>query len=231
MQNSNEALIAELERNIGFSFTNKELPLLALTHPSRTGELKKQRTESNQRLEFLGDAVLELVVSDYLYSGHPDIEEGELTRMRASLVCEAALCYCAEEIGLGNCLLLGKGEDSSGGREKPSILSDAFEAVIGAVYLDAGFEAARKHIHTFVLDKVEEFTMLKDGKSRIQELVQQDSSATLNYETAAIGKTEDAHFRSVLYINGEAVSTGEGRTKKAAEQKAALAAIKLYQKE
>lgn len=231
MQNSNEALISMLEQNIGYCFGNKELPLLALTHPSWTGEMKKQRTESNQRLEFLGDAVLELVVSDYLYAGHPDIEEGELTRMRASLVCEAALCYCAEEIGLGGCLLLGKGENVSGGREKPSILSDAFEAVIGAVYLDGGFDSAKSHIHRFVLSKIEEFTMLQDGKSIIQELVQKDSSATMNYETEAMGKTEDAHFRSVLYINGNAVSEGEGRTKKAAEQKAALAAVRLYQKE
>jgi len=230
MQNSNEASVGRLEQNIGYSFRNKDLPLLALTHPSWSGELKKNRTESNQRLEFLGDAVLELVVSDFLYSGHPDIEEGELTRMRASLVCEAALSFCAEEIGLGECLLLGKGENASGGREKPSILSDAFEAVIGAVYLDGGFEAAKKHIQTFVLDIVEEFAMLKDGKSRIQEMIQKDSSATMNYVTEAVGKLEDANFRSVLYINGEAVSTGEGRTKKAAEQKAALAAIKIYQK-
>jgi len=230
MQSSNEALVSKLEQNIGFRFNNKELPLLALTHPSWSGELKKQRTESNQRLEFLGDAVLELVVSDYLYSGHPDVVEGELTRMRASLVCEAALCYCAEDIGLGDCLLLGKGENSSGGREKPSILADAFEAVIGAVYLDGGFEAAKNHINKYLLSKVEEFTMLKDGKSRIQELIQKDANATLSYETVAVGKLEEANFRSVLYINSQPVSTGEGRTKKAAEQKAALAAIKLYQK-
>jgi len=230
MQNSNEDSVLKLERSIGFSFNNKELPLLALTHPSWSGEQKRNRTESNQRLEFLGDAVLELVVSDYLYFSHPDIEEGELTRMRASLVCEAALCYCAEEIGLGECLLLGKGENSSGGREKPSILSDAFEAVIGAVYLDGGFDAARKHIQKYVLGKVEEFAMLKDGKSLIQELIQRDSSSTMKYETEATGKPEEPNFRSVLFINGEAVSSGEGRTKKAAEQKAALAAVKLYQK-
>lgn len=228
MQNSNPS-VSILEETIGYEFENKELLKLALTHPSWSGEMKKNRTESNQRLEFLGDAVLELVVSEVLYNKHPELGEGELTRMRASLVCEAALCVCAKNIGLGRCLYLGKGEDSSGGREKPSILSDAFEALIGAVYLDGGFEKAKEHIYRFVLAQVEEYSMLTDGKSMIQEIVQRDSGSVLSYETDASADGQNG-FHSVLKINGELVSEGDGNTKKAAEQDAALKALKIYQK-
>jgi len=228
MQNSNPSVLI-LEETIGYEFENKEFLKLALTHPSWSGEMKKNRTESNQRLEFLGDAVLELVVSEVLYNKHPELGEGELTRMRASLVCEAALCVCAKNIGLGRCLYLGKGEDSSGGREKPSILSDAFEALIGAVYLDGGFEKAKEHIYRFVLAQVEEYSMLTDGKSMIQEIVQRDSGSVLSYETAASADGMNG-FHSVLKINGELVSEGDGNTKKAAEQDAALKALKIYQK-
>jgi len=229
MPNSNPVGEAELEESIGYKFENHDLLKLALTHPSWSGEMRKDRTNSNQRLEFLGDAVLELAVSEVLYEKHPELSEGELTRMRASLVCEPALCVCAQNIGLGKYLYLGKGEDSSGGREKPSILSDAFEALIGAVYLDGGFEKARNHIYRFVLAAVDEYSMLADGKSMIQELVQKDSHSVLSYETVA-SDTEQVRFHSVLSINGETVSEGDGNTKKAAEQDAALKALKIYPK-
>ena len=227
MQNDYKEYCAALERKTGHVFHDKSLLMLALTHPSRSGEMKQARTRSNQRLEFLGDAVLECVVSRHLYLNHDDLEEGELTRMRASLVCEPALCACAKELGLGDYLLLGKGENASGGREKPSILSDAFEALIGAIFLDAGYEAAGAFIEEAVLNSIEEFSMLADGKSKIQELVQKESGASLYYLTDEAG-SDPGRFHSVLYINGEAFSAGDGRTKKAAEQKAALEAVKIY---
>lgn len=229
MLNSNTVSAELLEDTIGYHFTNRELLKLALTHPSLSGEMKKKRTESNQRLEFLGDAVLELVVSTDLYQKHSKLGEGELTRMRASLVCEPALCVCAHNIELGRYLYLGKGEDICGGREKPSILCDAFEALIGAIYLDGGFDAAKSHIHRFVLGTVEEFALLKDGKSMFQEEVQKDSSAELSYETGITDK--DTHqFHSYLRVNGEIISEGDGHTKKAAEQDAALKALEIFRK-
>ncbi|MBQ2040769.1 MAG: ribonuclease III [Lachnospiraceae bacterium] len=211
-----------LEETIRYRFNDRALLKQALVHPSYSGEMKLQRYESNQRLEFLGDAVLELAVSEYLYKAHPMVEEGELTRKRSSLVFETALEVCARSIGLGDYLYLGHGEDISRGREKPSILSDAFEAVIGAVYVDGGFEAACRFIDRFVIEQVDELALLKDGKSLIQEYVQRDVGGMLEYRTEALaGPDHMKSFHSELYINQELAAEGYGHSKKNAEQDAA----------
>ena len=149
-----------LEQRIGYSFSDTALLRTALIHPSYSSEQGLDRSRSNQRLEFLGDAILEGVVSDYLYREHPTVEEGELTRLRASLVFETALAVCAKDIGLGEYLFLGKGEERSGGREKNSILSDAFEALIGAVFLDGGVGPAKQFIYDFVINDIDELSLL-----------------------------------------------------------------------
>ncbi|MBQ9420130.1 MAG: ribonuclease III [Lachnospiraceae bacterium] len=220
--------INRLEDTIGYHFRDDALLRQALIHPSYSGEMKLQRYESNQRLEFLGDAVLELAVSEYLYNVHPMVEEGELTRKRSSLVFEAALEVCARSIGLGNYLYLGRGEDISLGREKPSILSDAFEAVIGAIYVDGGFDAACTFIDRFVIGQIDELALLKDGKSLIQEYVQRSNDGVLEYRTDAIaGPDHMKNFRSELFINHELVTDGYGHSKKNAEQDAARKACRL----
>ena len=211
----------------GYRFRNTALLKQALIHPSYSGEMHMQRYESNQRLEFLGDAVLELVISEYLYQVHPKVEEGELTRKRSSLVFEAALDVCARSIGLGEYLYLGRGEDAGQGREKPSILSDAFEAVIGAVYLDGGFDEAKAFIHRFVIDKIDEMSLLRDGKSLIQQYIQSQPEQKLEYrvyEVEVPGHPE--RFHAELYINDRLAAEGTGQSKKNAEQDAAVRACR-----
>jgi ribonuclease-3 len=211
-----------LEKTICYSFKDKGLLEQALSHPSYSAEAGLPRYKSNQRLEFLGDAVLELVISDYLYREHREAEEGRLTRQRQSLVFEAALAVCAERIGLGRFIRLGVGEAASRGYEKPSILSDTFEAVIGAVYLDGGYEAAKSFVHSFVTDSIDELTLLNDGKSLIQQYVQNKPGNTLSYNTDYVDKNDrERGFKADLLINDEVVSTGFGRSKKTAEQDAA----------
>lgn len=211
-----------LEKTICYSFKDKGLLEQALSHPSYSAEAGLPRYKSNQRLEFLGDAVLELVISDYLYREHREAEEGRLTRQRQSLVFEAALAVCAERIGLGKFIRLGVGEAASKGYEKPSILSDTFEAVIGAVYLDGGYEAAKSFVHSFVTDSIDELTLLNDGKSLIQQYVQNKPGNTLSYNTDYVDKNDrERGFKADLLINDEVVSTGFGRSKKTAEQDAA----------
>lgn len=217
--------LSEFEKTIGYIFKDRSLLELSLTHPSWSGEAKKTRIESNQRLEFLGDAVLELAVSDYLYRSHPDIEEGELTKLRSSLVFERALSLCAQSISLGDYIRLGRGEDACGGREKPSILSDAFEAVIGAVYLDGGNTAAVRFIQDHVISCVDEAILLKDNKSRLQELIQKREGFSIRYETE---EGADEEFTARLYINNEWKATGKGRSKKIAEQEAAAECLKAF---
>ncbi len=216
-----------LQTTIGYSFSDASVLKQALIHPSYSGEMHMQRYESNQRLEFLGDAVLELVTSEYLYREHPKTEEGELTKKRSSLVFEAALNECAKYIGLGDYIYLGRGEDAGGGRLKPSILSDTFEAVIGAVYLDGGFEEAKRFIHSFVIDKIDEMSLLRDGKSLIQKYVQKDPDSVLEYKIDEV--EEPGHperFRAQLFINGRLISDGRGQSKKQAEQNAAVKACR-----
>ena len=222
--------ISSLEKIIKYKFKDIKLLKKALTHPSYSGEMGLQRYESNQRLEFLGDAVLELVISEYLYKAHSETEEGELTRMRSSLVFEAALDVCARDIRLGDYILLGKGENMCGGREKPSILSDTYEALIGAIFLDGGIDSAKLFIYEFLINDIDELTLLHDGKSIIQEYVQRFDGNTLRYETRDIESPDHMkQFKSDLYINDELISTGHGHSKKNAEQDAAILAIKKLQ--
>lgn len=223
--------IKELEQKIGYQFENFDLLVNALRHSSYANEHRMDRLASNERLEFLGDAVLELVSSEFLYGNFPRIPEGELTKKRASLVCEPALAYCAREINLGSYLLLGKGEDATGGRKRESIVSDAMEAVIGAIFLDGGFIHAKEFILRFVLNDIEHKQLFYDSKTVLQEMVQARGEDEVSYEIIAeAGPDHDKSFEAQVSAGGRVLGTGSGRTKKAAEQQAAYRAICLLKK-
>ena len=216
----------KLEEKLGYTFQNRALLENALTHSSYANENKHTGAQSNERLEFLGDSVLGMVTADYLYRVHPDLPEGDLTRTRAALVCEGSLVEVAQQLELGTYLKLGKGEDAGGGRERPSIVADAVEAVLAAVYLDGGIGSARKIIQRFILDREEEKSGSRDYKTALQELVQRESGQVLAYRL--VGSTGPDHakrFQVEVELNGTPVGAGEGRSKKEAEQMAALAAI------
>lgn len=224
--------IAEIEKRILYVFTNKNFIKCALTHSSYVNELKINKWENYQRLEFLGDAVLELVSSEFLYEGNSVMSEGKMSKVRASMVCEPALAFCAKKIELGELILLGKGEEAGGGRERNSILSDVFEAIIGAIYLDGGLEEARKFIHKFVLDDVEENQLFVDSKSILQERIQADSDKILRYELVSeTGPEHDKTFEVAVYINDERMATAIGHNKKDAEQQAAYLVLKKMKEE
>lgn len=216
----------ELEEKIGYSFHNGRLLGLALTHSSYANEQRKAHKINNERLEFLGDAVLELTISDYLYHEYPDYAEGKMTRLRSSLVCEYTLAICAKDIDLGAYLKLSKGEDQTGGRKRDSILSDAFEALIGAIYLDGGMEKAVEFIHRFLLKDVEDKSLFYDAKTILQEIVQEKPGSRLSYHLdSETGPDHDKDFTVTVYINDKAYATGVGKTKKGAEQIAAYQTI------
>ncbi len=220
---------SELEEAIGYHFKNPELIHEALSHSSYANEKKKQR-HSNERLEFLGDSVLSVVVSQYLFKHHPDLPEGELTRIRAALVCEKSLHKFALKIKLGNYLLLGKGEEHTGGRERPSILADAFEAVIAAVYLDGGLEAARKHILHFIPERIpEKHSMLfGDYKTALQEVIQKNPEEKIDYKLIEeSGPDHNKTFVVEVCLNSNVIGKGIGKSKKEAEQMAAQEALAL----
>jgi ribonuclease-3 len=218
--------ITELEDRIGYHFKDRALIRMALTHSSFANEQKINKQPDYERLEFLGDSVLEMVSSTYLYNNYPDKKEGQMTKMRASMVCEQALAFCARDFELEKYILLGKGEESTGGRHRDSIISDVMEAVIGAIYIDGGIEAAKKHIDKFILNDLENKQIFIDAKSVLQELVQKDSSKTLSYEIyGESGPEHDKIFKSRVLVNGEILGEGEGHTKKAAEQQAAYQAV------
>ncbi len=213
----------ELEEAIGYAFADKALLEQALVHSSHANE--KKRVQSNERLEFLGDSVLSIVVADYLYHQAPPLPEGELTRKRAALVCEPALSEFAAQIGLGRHLKLGRGEEMSGGRGRASILSDAFEALIAAIYLDGGLEAARAFILPFVQNGA---GAGEDYKTRLQEVVQQNPEEQVRYRVAEeSGPDHDKQFTVEVYINTNCVGRGRGHSKKVAEQQAACEALVL----
>ena len=227
-----DANIAEIEKRIFYVFKNKELIKSALTHSSFTNELKINKWENYQRLEFLGDAVLELVSSEFLYEGNSVMSEGKMSKVRASMVCEPALAFCAKKIRLGELILLGKGEEAGGGRERNSILSDVFEAIIGAIYQDGGLEEAQKFIHRFVLDDVEENQLFVDSKSILQERIQAEGGKTLRYELVSEnGPEHDKTFEVAVYINEERMATAKGHNKKDAEQQAAYLVLKKMREE
>ena len=173
--------LKELEKQIGYQFRDHSLLRRAMMHSSYTNEKHLPKFQCNERLEFLGDAVLELVSSEFLFLENPKISEGELTKTRAGMVCEPSLAFCARDLDLGNYLLLGRGEEATGGRERDSITSDAMEALIGAIYLDGGFTNAKEFIHRFILSDLEHKKLFFDSKTILQEIVQADAGESISY--------------------------------------------------
>ena len=215
-----------LEKKIGYTFNDRHLLKKAMIHSSYANEKHLPKYECNERLEFLGDAVLEIISSEFLFYEHKKMPEGELTKTRASMVCEPALAFCAREIGLGEYLLLGKGEEATGGRKRDSITSDALEALIGAVYIDGGFASAKEFVHQFVLNDLEHKKLFYDSKTILQEIVQTNFAEGVSYHLVGEeGPDHDKSFQAVVKIGEEEYGSGKGRTKKAAEQKAAYQAI------
>ncbi|OAT81273.1 ribonuclease III [Desulfotomaculum copahuensis] len=224
-----EQNIKLLEEQLGIHWHDRELLLLALTHSSYAYESRSRGHENNQRLEFLGDAVLELVVSEHLYRTYPAHAEGELTKLRAAVVCEPSLARVARELDLGACLFMGRGEERSGGRNRPSILADAFESLLGAVYLDQGLTAARQlaltHLGPLITD-VLEGRMERDYKTELQEILQQENGGALNYAILhEEGPDHDKTFTAAVFCGGREMGRGRGRSKKEAEQQAARRAL------
>ena len=220
-------MIKDLENAIGYRFKNITLLQNALTHSSYANERWHDSLMSNERLEFLGDSVLGMVVAEYLYTHFPDRPEGELTRMRADMVCEQALAQTANKLSLGQHLLLGHGEEQGGGRKRDSILADAVESIIAASFLDGGMEVAKQIISRFVLCDVPVTRMHNaDYKTMLQELIQQKKNQTLSYQLVAeSGPDHDKRFTVAVCLNGTQIGEGIGSSKKRAEQEAAKAAI------
>lgn len=230
MKNTKKFL--ELEQKIGYKFENFDLLIHAMTHSSYANEHHIVYTGNNERLEFLGDAVLELTSSEFLFHQYPDLPEGELTKKRASLVCEPTLALCAREIPLGEYLLLGRGEESTGGRRRDSIVSDAMEALIGAIYLDGGFANAKEFIHRFILNDIENKQLFYDSKTTLQEIVQGRFEEDVRYVLVKEeGPDHNKSFFVEALLGREVLGEGSGHTKKAAEQQAAYCAIKKLKNE
>lgn len=225
MRDMNE-LLEELQDKIGYRFQNTELLKQALTHSSFANEQKINKLKDYERLEFLGDAVLELVSSEFLFRENPQMPEGQLTKLRASMVCEPALAYCAKDIDLGSYILLGRGEEYTGGRYRSSITSDVMEAIIGAIFLDGGIENAKKHIYRFILSDLENKILFLDSKTILQEEIQKKKDEQLRYELIGeSGPDHNKQFTVDAYLNDVLIGSGTGRTKKAAEQQAAYEAL------
>lgn len=224
--------LLELEKKIGYKFENFDLLVNALTHSSYANEHHIAYRGNNERLEFLGDAVLEVTSSEFLFRTYPELPEGELTKKRASLVCEPTLALCAREIPLGDYLLLGKGEEATGGRSRDSVVSDAMEALIGAIYLDGGFANAKEFIDKYILNDIENKQLFYDSKTTLQEIVQGRYEEDVHY---VLIKEEGPDHNKSFYVEallGERVlGQGCGHTKKAAEQQAAYCAIKKLKNE
>ena len=225
MRDMNE-LLEELQDKIGYRFQNTDLLKQALTHSSFANEQKINKLKDYERLEFLGDAVLELVSSEFLFRENPQMPEGQLTKLRASMVCEPALASCAKDIDLGSYILLGRGEEYTGGRYRSSITSDVMEAIIGAIFLDGGIENAKKHIYRFILSDLENKILFLDSKTILQEEIQKKKDAQLRYELIGeSGPDHNKQFTVDAYLNDVLIGSGTGRTKKAAEQQAAYEAL------
>lgn len=223
--NLNESL-EELQNRCGYHFRDPSLLEMAMRHSSYTNEHHMDRLECNERLEFLGDAVLELVSSEVLYRRFPAMPEGELSKLRAGLVCEPTLAFDAKALDLGSFLLLGKGEDVTGGRTRDSVVSDAVEALIGAVFLDGGIDAAGELIRRFVLDDIAHKQLFHDSKTRLQELVQKKAGRELSYRLSGESGPDHAKvFSTEVLIDGRIAGKGTGSSKKASEQSAAYDAL------
>lgn len=219
-------LLKELEQKIGYQFHDFSLLQRAMCHSSYANERHMGRLMCNERLEFLGDAVLELVTSEYLYNTYPQMPEGDATKTRASIVCEQSLAYCAAVLPLGKYILLGKGEEVTGGRERPSITSDACEALIGAIYLDGGFTSAKDFIMRFILNDLEHKKLFFDSKTILQERIQAHHEEKLHYELIREeGPDHQKLFVVQAMLGDRVIGEGSGRTKKAAEQQAAYHAL------
>ncbi|MBM7613627.1 ribonuclease III [Alkaliphilus hydrothermalis] len=222
------------QKKIGYRFNDVNLMMEALTHSSYANESKNKKHPYNERLEFLGDSVLSIIISDYIFHKYTHLPEGELTKVRANVVCEASLATGANKVGLGEFIMLGKGEDISGGRRRASILADAFEATIGAIYIDGGLEMARR----FVLDNLEDLIELagngelfKDYKTHLQELLQSKTTDKIFYKVInEIGPDHDKTFEVEVWAGNQMLGTGEGKSKKEAEQNAAQVAFKKVKK-
>ncbi len=225
---NNQYPVSDLEEKIGYTFKNKSLLKSALSHSSYVNELTVNKYPDYQRLEFLGDAVLELSVSDFLYNNHSEMDEGAMTQLRAALVCEPTLAFCAQEISLSDFILLGKGEDAQGSRYHDSIVSDIFEAVIGAIYLDAGddgFETAANFVNRFVITDMEKKRLFYDAKSNLQNRIQKRGEKLSYALIAESGPEHNRSFTVAAMINDKEVSQGTGSSKKSAEQRAAYEAL------
>ena len=216
----------EFQSKIGYTFKNRHLLEQALTHSSYANEKHMKKHSDNERLEFLGDAVLEIVSSEFLFINYPQKPEGELTKLRASIVCEPTLALCTKPLDLGKYLRLGKGEDHTGGRKRKSILSDALEAVIGAIYLDGGFTNAKEFVLRFIMTDIENKQLFYDSKTILQEMVQSQGEEPLVYELLGEkGPDHNKTFEVRALIGTEEIGRGTGRTKKAAEAMAAYKGI------
>lgn len=223
--------LSELMGNLKYRFQKEEYLFHALTHSSYANEHHQKREKNNERLEFLGDAVLEMISSEFIYQNNPDMPEGEMTKLRARLVCESSLAQCAKKLSVGNYLLMGKGEDATGGRLRDSIISDAFEAIIGAIFLDGGITNAKEFIYRTVLSDVENRSLFNDSKTTLQELIQREHSGVLSYHL--ISETGPEHKKSFVvaaFLDEKQLSVGTGKTKKAAEQEAARLSIQQLKK-
>ena len=215
----------ELEEKIGYTFRNPQLLEQALTHSSYANEGKKHG-HNNERLEFLGDSVLSVIVARHLFLTYKDLPEGELTKLRASLVCEKALDVFAGQIGLGKYLRLGKGEELTAGRDRDSITSDAMEALLGAIYLDGGFANAKEFVHHFILNDIEHKKLFYDSKTILQEQIQSETEEPIHYELVKEeGPDHNKRFTVNVVLGEKVLGSGSGRTKKAAEQEAAYRAL------
>lgn len=225
-----EANIKEIEEEINYCFKEKKHLLLAITHSSYANEIKNDKLSSNERLEFLGDAILNIVISEYIYNRYKDMPEGEMTKTRAGMVCEGSLMRCANGIGLGRYLLLGRGEEITGGRTRTSILSDAFEALIGSIYLDGGINEARNFIYAAMKDIIANSTggdTFADYKTQLQELVQKNNDLKITYELLEEkGPDHNKLFAIQVKVAERILGKGEGKTKKEAEQNAARIALR-----
>ncbi len=224
----------KLQEMIGITFSDENLLRQAFTHSSYVNEQRGKRISDNERLEFLGDAVLELTVSQFLFKMFPKMSEGEMTKLRAAIVCEPSLVKFAEILQFGDFVLLGKGEEMTGGRQRPALLADVFEAFVGALYLDQGLDAVFLFMEKYVYPRIDkgDFTQVTDFKSQLQELVQQDSLGDIIYRIVQErGPAHNREFVSEVLLNNNQLGVGAGRSKKEAEQRAAaLALIKLGDK-
>lgn len=228
----NNELVSRLEEEVGYAFNNAELLLEAVTHSSYSNEMKINKRPCYERLEFLGDAVLEMISSEFLYNKYPLVPEGGLSKKRASMVCESSLAICAREMKLGMFIFFGKGETYGGGRERDSILADVVEAILGAIYLDGGLEPAKKYVYGKILNRLSEEELFVDSKTALQELIQKENpEKELSYRVLSeSGPEHDKKFTVGVFLGEDMLAAAIGHTKKSAQQSAATLALESYKK-